>query len=359
MTDMVDAASNVDRGRRAMLILLSVITVILVGWALKMTYVVTMPLTLAFFVTLVLRPLQRRLNSWLPRPLHWLSIVVCMATFLAILGVLVASVWLSVSMILAKAPTYAESARQLWAQLQALAEPHAMHVGMLAEPMRDLTGRAFGWVTSGIGYLWLLMAMLFLVFFLVLLMLIEAGEWRDKMSVGLGEARSRAIMATVYTASEKVRRFLVVKTLVSALTGASSGLWLWLLGVDFALLWGILIFLLNYIPYIGSTIAVFAAAVIALLQFGLGYALVAISGLVVIQQLLGNVVDPRLAGRSLEISPIVVLVSIVFWGWVWGLVGTLIGVLLTATLVIVFEHIPALRPVAVLLSRRASDVSPG
>ena len=116
---------------------------------------------------------------------------------------------------------------------------------------------------------------------------------------------------------------------------------------------------LNYIPYIGSTIAVFAAAVIALLQFGLGYALVAISGLVVIQQLLGNVVDPRLAGRSLEISPIVVLVSIVFWGWVWGLVGTLIGVLLTATLVIVFEHIPALRPVAVLLSRRASDVSPG
>jgi AI-2 transport protein TqsA len=341
-----------------MIILLAVITVILVGWALKMTYVVTMPLTLAFFVTLVLRPLQRRLNAWLPRPLHWVSIVVCMAIFLAILGALVASVWLSLSMILAKAPTYAESAQQLWAQLQALAEPHAMHMRMLAEPMRDLTGRALGWVTSGIGYLWLLMAMLFLVFFLVLLMLIEADEWQDKMSVGLGEARSRAIMATVYTASGKVRRFLVVKTLVSALTGASSGLWLWLLGVDFALLWGILIFLFNYIPYIGSTIAVFAAAVIAMLQFGPGYALVAISGLVVIQQLLGNVVDPRMAGRSLDISPIVVLVSIVFWGWVWGLVGTLIGVLLTATLVIVFEHIPALRPVAVLLSRSALDRRP-
>lgn len=355
---MVNVASNTDRGRRTTTVLLAVIAIILVGMALKMTYVVTMPLTLAFFVTLVLRPLQRHLNAWLPRPLHWVSIVICMTTFLALLGVLVASVWLSLSMILAKAPTYAESAQQLWAQMQAVAEPHAMHMPMLAEPMRDLTGRALGWVTSGIGYLWLLMAMLFLVFFLVLLMLIEAGEWRDKMAVGLGEARSRAIMATIYTASEKVRRFLVVKTLVSALTGASSGLWLWFLDVDFALLWGILIFLLNYIPYIGSTIALFPAAVIALLQFGPGYALVAISGLVAIQQLLGNVVDPRLAGRSLAISPIVVLASIVFWGWVWGLAGTLIGVLLTATIVIVFEHIPALRPVAVLLSRRASDVSP-
>ena len=95
---MIDAASNANRGRQAIITLLTIITVILVGWTLKMTYVVTMPLTLAFFVALVLRPLQRRLNTWLPKPLHWLSIVVCMVSFLAILGVLVASVWLSLSM---------------------------------------------------------------------------------------------------------------------------------------------------------------------------------------------------------------------------------------------------------------------
>lgn len=350
--------AEADRGRRTIIVLLAVVAVILTGWALKMTYVVTMPLTLAFFITLILRPLQRRLNIWLPRRLHWLSIVVCMAVFLAVFAALVVSVWLSLSMVLAKAPAYADAAAQLWAQLQTLAERHATHVDMLTEPLSNLTGPALGWMTSGIGYLWLLMAMLFLVFFLVLLMLIEAGEWRDKMAAGLGEIRAQAIMETVDAAAEQVRRFLVVKTLVSAVTGASSGLWLWLLGVDFALLWGILIFLLNYIPYIGSTIAVFAAAVIALLQFGPGYALVVISGLVVIQQLLGNVLDPRMAGRRLEISPIVVLVSIVFWGWVWGLVGTVIGVLLTATLVIVFEHIPALRPVASLLSRRVSGVLP-
>lgn len=233
-----------------------------------------------------------------------------------------------------------------------------MHGDILTEPLRNLYGPALSWVTSGFGYLWLLMAMLLLVFFLVLLMLIEAGEWRKTMTAGLDETRVQTIMATTAKASEQVRRFLVVKTLVSALTGASSGLWLWLLGVDFALLWGIVIFLLNYIPYIGSTIAVVPATVIALLQFGPGWALVTIAGLIVIQQLLGNVVDPRLTGRSLAISPLVVLVSIVFWGWVWGLAGMLIGVLLTATIVIVFDHIPALRPLAILLSRSAPDPRP-
>lgn len=355
---MPDAAANVDPGRQTIIILLTLITVILVGWALKATYVVTMPLTLAFFVTLILLPLQSRLNAWLPRPLRWLSIVVCMSVLLSVLGVLVASVWFSLSMILAKAPTYTAAAQQLWAQLQALAERHAMHVDILTEPLRNLYGPALGLVTSGFGYLWLLMAMLMLVFFLVLLMLIEAGEWRKTMTAGLSETRMQTILATIATASEQVRRFLVVKTLIGAITGAISGLWLWLLGVDFALLWGIVIFLLNYIPYIGSTIAVIPVAVIALLQFGPEWALVAISGLIVIQQLLGNVIDPRLTGRSLSISPLVVLVSIIFWGWIWGLAGMLIGVLLTATIVIVFDHIPALRPLATLLSRSAPGRQP-
>lgn len=348
-------AASVDPGRQVVIILLTVITVILMGWALKATYVVTMPLTLAFFVTLILRPLQSRLNARLPRPLQWLSIVVCMSVLFAVLGMLVASVWFSISMILAKTPTYAAAAQQLWAQLQAFAERHAMHIEILIEPLRDLFGPALGLVTSGFGYLWLLMAMLLLVFFLVLLMLIEAGEWRKTMTAGLSETRMQTILATVAAASEQVRRFLMVKTLIGAITGASSSLWLWLLGVDFALLWGIIIFLLNYIPYIGSTFAVVPATVIALLQFGPGWALVVISGLIVIQQLFGNIIDPRLTGRSLAISPLLVLVSIIFWGWVWGVAGMLIGVLLTATIVIVLDHIPALRPLATLLSRGAPD----
>ncbi|MES1945172.1 hypothetical protein PC39_13682 [Salinisphaera sp. PC39] len=355
---MTDSEPNASHSRQTLVVLLSIITIILVGWALKATYVVTMPLTLAFFVTLVLRPLQRRLDGWLPARLRWLSVMACMSMFVAVLGLLGGTVWLSLGMLFEKAPAYIQSGQQLWDQWQALAQRHEVHLEMLARPLQDLSSQALALVTSGVGYLWLLTAMLLLVFFLVLLMLIEAGEWREKIASSLGEARARAIMGTVYAASEQVRRFLVVKTWISALTGVSSGLWLWWLGVDFALLWGIVIFLLNFIPYVGSTIAVVPPTIIALLQFGPWQALSTLVGLIIIQQVLGNFVDPRLAGRTLAIPPIVVLVSIVFWGWVWGLAGALIGVLLTATLVIVLDHIPALRPAAILLSRKPAGSLP-
>lgn len=347
-----------NRGRHSetIVVLLAIIALILVGWALKATYVVTMPLTVAFLVTLVLHPLQRRLNTRLPTRLRWLSTVVCMLAFVAVLGLLAATLWLSLGMLLEKAPTYAESAQRLWEQLQTLGQRHNVHIEMLARPLRDLAGQFFTLVTSGVGYLWQLTAILLLVFFLVVLMLIEASDWRERIAAGLGEARTSAVMETIYTVSAQVRRFLVIKTVVSALTGISSGLWLWLIDVDFAFLWGMTIFLLNFIPYIGSTIAVFPPTIIALLQFGPWWALWTLLGLTLIQQVLGNIVDPRLAGRTLDISPSVVLVSIVFWGWVWGLVGTLTGVLLTTTILIILDHIPGLRPAAILLSRGAPDL---
>lgn len=95
MTRMPNLATSTSRGRQTVIVLLTVIAAILLGWALKMTYVVTMPLTLAFFVALVLRPLQRRLNTGLPRSLRWSSVVVCMTLFLAVLGGLLTSTWLS------------------------------------------------------------------------------------------------------------------------------------------------------------------------------------------------------------------------------------------------------------------------
>lgn len=346
---------DTGRHRDTIVALLAIITLILSGWALKATYVVTMPLTVAFLVALVLRPLQRRLNTWLPASMRWLSLIVCVLAFVAVLGLLATTLWLSLGMLLEKAPTYAESAQRLWEQMQSLGQRHNVHIEMLARPLRDLTGQSFALVTSGVGFLWQLTAMLLLVFFLVVLMLLEAREWHEKIAAGLGEARTQAIMEVVYAASAQVRRFLVIKTVVSAFTGISSGLWLWLVGVDFALLWGVTIFLFNFIPYIGSTIAVFPPAIIALLQFGPWWALWVLLGLTLIQQVLGNIVDPRLAGRTLDISPIVVLLSIVFWGWVWGVVGALVGVLLTTTLLIIIDHIPGLRPAAILLSRRAPD----
>ena len=96
-------------------------------------------------------------------------------------------------------------------------------------------------------------------------------------------------------------------------------LWLWLIGVDFALLWGVMFFLFNYAPTVGSIVAGVLATLVALLQLGPLWAAVAAAGMIAIDQAIGNVLDPHLQGRSLDISPLVVLVSVIFWGWIWGL----------------------------------------
>lgn len=352
---MAELQTLSERYQRIRLILLGIITVILTGWALKATYFVTMPLALAFFVAVVLQPVQKGLMRRLPGRLRFLSLLLTMLLLLAVLLLLAYGVWSSVGLITDEAPSYADAARDFWARMQALADRHDIPLQQALPPLTELGSRALSLLTAGFTRLWVFTFTLLLVFFLVLLMLLETEEWRTKLNQALSPERADQVLASLESIEEKVRKFLLIKTLVSALSGISGGLWLWLLGVDFALLWGMLIFLLNYIPHIGSILGVFPPSIVALLQFGPGGAILAIAGLTAIEQFLGNFVDPRLEGRTLAISPIVVLVSIIFWGWVWGVVGALIGVLLTATLVIVCDHVPPLRPVAVLLSRAGEE----
>jgi len=335
--------------------LLAVIMVILVGWALKATYLVTMPLALAFFVAIILRPLQIRLYRGLPRRLRFLSLGLTVLVLVLVLLLLAALVGYSFELVLQKAPAYAEAGSDLWVRLQGWAHRRDIPVENLLPPVRQLASQGLGLLTTGFSRLWWFTLLLVLLFFLVLLMLQETEEWETKLEQGLGPHRASEVVDTVRSVEVRVRQFLLIKTLISALSGLASGLWLWLLGVDLAVLWGLLIFVLNFIPNIGSIIAVIPPALVALLQLGPGHALLAIGGMALFEQILGNLVGPRMEGRTLSISPMVVLVSIVFWGWVWGFIGALIGVLLTTTLIIICDHIPALRPMALLLSRPAQQ----
>lgn len=348
---MPEPLTPVERYQKTRTILLTVVTVILAGWALKGTYVVTMPLVLAFLVAVLLHPVQGWLNRNLPRYLRFLSIILTMLILVVVVLGLVYALWVSFGLILEKAPAYLESGRDLWDQVRAWANRHQIPVQTALPPLQELTQRVLGWVTMGLTSLWLFIFMLVLLFFLVLLMLLETSEWWAKVERAFGSERAHTILATLDSVEGKIRKFLLIKTLVSALSGFAGGLWLWFLGVDLAPVWGFLIFLLNYIPNIGSIVGILPPSIVALLQFGPGGATLAIVGLTTIEQVLGNFVAPRLEGRTLAISPLIVLVSIVFWGWVWGIIGALIGVLITATLIIIFDHVPALRPLARLVSR--------
>ncbi|MCY4159236.1 MAG: AI-2E family transporter, partial [Bacteroidetes bacterium] len=150
--------------------------------------------------------------------------------------------------------------------------------------------------------------------------------------------------------SQQVRQYLVAKTLVSLGTGLLIFFVLWILRVDYPVFWGFLAFLLNYIPNIGSFIAVLLPFGFALLQFDtLTIPIIAALLMWLIQMIMGNVVDPRLMAFSLNLSPLLVIVSLIFWGWLWGVAGMILAVPLTATLKIFFENIDSLRPIAVLM----------
>jgi len=188
-----------------------------------------------------------------------------------------------------------------------------------------------------------------LVVFTMVFMLLEVAGFPRKLRAALG--RPDADLSEWVEVMAEVQRYLGMKTIVSAATGVCAALLLTVTGVDFALLWGLVAFLLNFIPTVGSIIAALPAMAVALVQPGLGPLSMIVVGVgyMVINMVIGNIIEPQLVGRRLGLSPLVVFLSLVFWGWVWGPVGMLLSVPLTIAVRIVLERNPDLHWVAVLL----------
>lgn len=187
---------------------------------------------------------------------------------------------------------------------------------------------------------------LLLVFLTIVFILFEAAGFPAKLRVAFGE---RAGSERYEKIKLEVQRYLQTKTWISLLTGLLVGIAMWIIGVDFALLWATLAFLLNYIPNLGSILAAAPPVMLALLQLGPGHALAVAIVFVTVNMVFGNLVEPYFMGRRLGLSTLVVFISLVFWGWVWGPVGMLLSVPLTMIVKIMLENTEDLKWVAVLL----------
>lgn len=154
---------------------------------------------------------------------------------------------------------------------------------------------------------------------------------------------------------DSVNQYLVIKTAVSFATGTAVTIWLTILGVDYPILWGIIAMLFNFVPNIGSIIAAVPALLLALVQLGPDAVLYTGMGYVVINLVMGNVIEPRFMGRGVGLSTLVVFLSLVFWGWVLGLVGMLLSVPLTMIVKIALEANHETRWIAVILG---PDIEP-
>ncbi|MDF1555205.1 MAG: AI-2E family transporter, partial [Deferrisomatales bacterium] len=187
----------------------------------------------------------------------------------------------------------------------------------------------------------------FLILLTVVFMLLEASDLPAKMRAAVGDPA--ADFSGFDAFANNLNRYLAIKSWVSLATGALAAAWLGILGVDFAILWGLLAFLLNFVPNLGSIIAGVPAVLMAFIQFGFARAGVVAVGYVVINVVIGSGVEPRFMGRGLGLSTLVVFVSLVFWGWVFGPVGMLLSVPLTMALKIALESREDSRWLSVLL----------
>ncbi|OUL59659.1 AI-2E family transporter [Pseudoalteromonas ulvae] len=191
------------------------------------------------------------------------------------------------------------------------------------------------------------MANLFLIILTVVFMLFEAPVISKKVHLALDDPDMK--MKQIDRFLESVNAYLAIKTLVSLATGFCAGLLLWILNVDYFVLWGVLAFMFNYIPNIGSIIAAVPAVLLALILQGPAVASMVAVGYVAINMVMGNVIEPKYMGRGLGLSTLVVFLSLIFWGWLLGTVGMLLSVPLTMIVKIGLEASDDGRWLAVLL----------
>tara|TARA_Y100000588_G_C14054906_1_gene838930 strand:- start:106 stop:1071 length:966 start_codon:yes stop_codon:yes gene_type:complete len=187
----------------------------------------------------------------------------------------------------------------------------------------------------------------------VIFLFVEQHFFSQKINAMFPQPAHRSLVDSIIAHIVKdTQTYLGLKTLMSLATAFSSWCIMALVGLDFAEFWALLIFFLNYIPNIGAIIATAFPAILALIQFNSWVPFIIVtSGIVMIQFIIGNIIEPRFMGRSLNLSPLVILIALGLWGAIWGILGMFLSVPITVMLMIIFAHFEQTRPIAILLSQ--------
>jgi len=282
---------------------------------------------------------------------RWLSSLIVLSLLGAVAIFLANVIAGQVEAVTSAAPRYIERFKQLSDQLGDFLGPELMQSFNNALTQADF-GQALGRIVNSTGATFgaTSLVLLFLAF-----MLVDTGALQRKLPVLVPDKGRRSEVAAALDAMNAgVQNYMWIKTLVSVLTGILSYVVMKAVGLDFAETWAILIFLLNFIPTIGSIIGALLPAAAGLVQFPeLGPVLVLLVGLGAIQFVVGNVLEPALSSRTLNLSPLAIILALSFWSAVWGLPGAFLSVPLTVCIAIVCSQVPILRPLAVLLASRA------
>ena len=351
---------------RALLALLAIPSVVLLGWLLKVGAGILQPLVIALLLASMLAPIVRFLERFrIPPVVSVLGIVTLLGLGLARLVIIVQQnldAFLGKSRLaslreVAGADVAAGEARS--DDYQAVVEELERRIADSSLPLDvqnyiisqlpsagELQAMAPGFLGGGLDVL----KTILLVIIYMLFIFAEQAVFRRKILSIAGEHREDAARI-LDTIGRGIQQFLGIKTLISIATGALCYVGLVALQIPYALLWGVLTFVLNFIPYFGS-LAAGAFPAITALAVKSSWETAAIVALIYfsVNTILGSVIEPRVLGRELDLSPLVIIVSVVIWGALWGVIGAFLAVPITAALQIVLASNEGTRPIAVLLS---------
>ena len=285
---------------------------------------------------------NRRLPEWLLTTLAFVLIIL-------IIYVVIGIVTHNLELIIQRSQVYIANSRELLESIQTIdrfGDIQARLIGRLEEfDFRPLLTRLLNGLSGLAGNI-------VLIIIYAGFLIAEQRTFKRKLTlVASNSERASQFFTILSKVNDAVQNYVVVKSQMSLLTGLLSYFILLLFNVDFPVLWAFLIFLLNFIPYIGSIVATFLPAAFAVFQFHsfsvFFWVLLTVGA---VQVVVGNVVEPRVMGRTLNLSPLGTLLALAFWGLIWGILGMIISVPLTSILVIIASHIPTMRFLAIWFS---------
>lgn len=333
---------------------LGIIVIFLVVWVLIIGRTIILPFMIALFLTFILDPVVSLLTRW--------KIPVSLAVFLTILFAFII-LYLLGMLVYANVQNFVEKFPEYEVQLrESLGNFSVNFEQWFGKPLTLQGWEEINWldtlqslsipkrVLTSVGTFVTFVLKMLLVIIFIAYLLSGKRYISKKIYLAFPENQAKRIVTIIENVTDQVQKYIGAKTLVSFITGVISIIIFYAFGLDFAIFWGFIIFLFNYIPNIGSIIASLLPVLFSLLQFGsIPVAFWIMISMIILQLSMGNILEPRLMGRTLNLSPLIVILSLIFWGYIWGVAGMILAVPILATLTIIFENIESLKPLSVFL----------
>ena len=322
--------------------ILASLVIVLAG--VKVASDIIVPLLMSLFIVIIFKPFANALQKkGVP---SWLALTIIILFILVFIGLLVTMITVSVQNFSARMPFYNEKLLLQRDHFIELSNRYHLHIDQQQLNSFFDPGRIMGFVAVALRSFSDILSNGLLILITIIFIFIESNVFHKKMRFIVSNERK---LKYFHEINEQLNHYMMIKSITSATTGIVLGGTLAVAGVDYALLWGFIAFMLNYIPSIGSLIAAIPPIILTLVQFGIPQAIAVTILFAAVNFIIGSIIEPRIMGKDLGLSILIIFVSLIFWGWLLGPVGMFLALPITLVIKIILHSQPETRWISILL----------